>query len=122
MGTQEIAMARQPIEIDRDKLRAEIRKLGDEYVFYMLDDAIDLLPPAKLYKIVRKYLDLRRLHPDNEKATKANLLADVKAFQKASLAGEYYECFNVNSRNFMEKSKGTGIWISDGNRLLECSV
>ena len=47
-------MARHPIEIDRDKLRAAIRKLGDEYVFYMLDDAIDLLPPAKLHKIVRK--------------------------------------------------------------------
>jgi len=115
-------MARPAIEIDRDKLRAEIRKLGDEYVFYMLDDAIDLLPPAKLYKIVRKYLDLRRLHPDNEKATKANLLADVKAFQKASLAGEYYECFNVNSRNFMEKSKGTRGWIAESHRLLERCV
>src|SRR5438876_5493257 len=115
-------MARQPIKIDRDKLRAAIRRLGDEYVFYMLDEAIDLLPPAKLYKIVRKYLDLRRLHPDNEKATKANLLADVKAFQKASLAGEYYECFNVNSRNFMEKSKGTRGWIAESHRLLERCV
>jgi hypothetical protein len=36
--------------IDRDKLRAAIRQLDDEYVFYMLDDAIDLLQPAKLAK------------------------------------------------------------------------
>lgn len=39
-------------EIDRDKLRAAIRKLGDEYVFYMLDEAIDLLPEAKLLRLV----------------------------------------------------------------------
>ena len=82
-------MAGHPIEIDRDKLRAAVRKLGHEYVFYMLDDAIDLLPPAKLHKIARKYLDLKRLRPDGEKATKLSLLAEVKAFEKASLAGEY---------------------------------
>ena len=112
-------MAHQPIEIDRDKLRAAIRKLGDEYVFYMLDDAIDLLPPAKLHKIVKTYLDLERLRPDGEKATKASLLADVKVFEKASLAGEYYEPFSVNSKNFMEKSKGTTGWIAECRRLLD---
>jgi hypothetical protein len=37
-------MARKPILIDRGKLHAEVRKLGKEYVFYMLDDAIELLP------------------------------------------------------------------------------
>ena len=115
-------MARQPMEIDREKLRAAIRKLGGEYVFYMLDDAIELLPPAKLHKIVRKYLDLKRLRPDGEKATKASLLTDVKACEKASLAGEYYESFNVNSRNFMEKSKGTTGWIAESHRLLERCV
>ncbi len=34
-------------QIDRNKLRAAIRKLGDEYVFYMLDEAIDLLPASQ---------------------------------------------------------------------------
>jgi hypothetical protein len=75
-------------QIDRDKLRTAIRKLGNEYVLYMLEDAIDLLPPAKLQKIAKKYLDLKRLRPDAEKATKPSLLTDVKLFQKASLAGE----------------------------------
>ena len=122
LGVREVAMARQPIEIDRDKLRAAIRKLGNEYVFYMLDDAIDLLPPAELHKIVRKYLDPKRLRPDREKATKSDLLADVKAFERASLAGEYYESFDVNSRNFMEKSKGTTGWIAECCRLLDRCV
>ena len=43
-------------EIDRDKLRTAFRRLGDESVFYMLDEAIDLLPPAKLAKLVGRYL------------------------------------------------------------------
>jgi len=30
--------------IDRDKLRAAIRRMGSEYIFYMLDNAITLLP------------------------------------------------------------------------------
>ena len=35
----------------RAKLRAAVRKLRNEYIFYMLDDALELLPPAKLHKI-----------------------------------------------------------------------
>jgi hypothetical protein len=35
-------------KIDRDKLRAKLRCMGDEYVFYMLDDAIDVLSDAQL--------------------------------------------------------------------------
>lgn len=55
MGAGEVVVGRRPIVIDRDKLRAAIRKLPDEYVFYMLDDAIDLLPTGNLHTIVRKY-------------------------------------------------------------------
>ncbi|MGH8567692.1 MAG: hypothetical protein ACREXU_06660 [Gammaproteobacteria bacterium] len=43
------------IKFDRDKLWAAIRKLGDEYVCDMLDDAIDLLPQSKLVKLVGQY-------------------------------------------------------------------
>jgi hypothetical protein len=115
-------MVRATITIDRDKLRAAIRKLGHEYIFYMLDDAIDLLPPAKLLKIAEKYVDVRRLQSDGEKATQAGLLADVKAFEKASLAGEYYETFDVNWKNSMETSTGTAGWISQCHRLLDRCV
>ena len=115
-------MPRSSIEIDRDKLRAAVRKLGDEYVFYMLYDAIDLLPPAKLNTIVRKYFDLTRLAPDSDEATNGSLLARLKAFEKASLAGEYYESFDVNSRNSNKKSDGTKGWISECHRLLDCCV
>src|SRR5439155_862638 len=100
LGARQMTMARKPIQIDRDKLRAEVRKLGNEYVVSMLDDAIELLPPAKLHKIAKKYLDLKRLRPNAEKATRASLLKGVKRLEKASLAGEYYESFSVNSQNY----------------------
>jgi hypothetical protein len=115
-------MPRKPIQIDRDKLRAEVRKLGMEYIFYLLDDAIGLLPPAKLRKIAKKYLDLKRLRPDAEKATRPSLLDHVKRFEKASLAGEYYESFGVNSKNYRQQSAGTSAWISEFLQLLDRCV
>ena len=115
-------MARKPIQIDRDKLRAEVRKLGNEYVFFMLDDAIELLPPAKLHKLAKKHLDLKRLRPDAEKPTRPSLLTDVNRFEKASLAGEYYESFGVNSQNYTQKSAGTSAWIAAYRRLLDRCV
>ena len=111
-----------PIQIDRDKLRAKIRKLGNERVFFMLDDAIELLPPAKLHKLTKKYLDLKGLSPDAEKAAKPSLLTDVKPFEKASLAGDYYESFYVNSKNYTQQSAGTSAWITEYLRLLDRCV
>ena len=122
LGARQMTMAGKPIQIDRDKLRAEVRKLGSEHVFSMLDDAIELLPPAKLQKIAKKYLDLKRLRPDAEKATRPSLLKDVKLFEKASLAGEYYESFGVNSKNYTQQSAGTSAWIGEHLRLLDRCV
>jgi hypothetical protein len=59
--------------------------------------------------MVGKYLDPKRLRPDSENATMASLLADVRTFETASTAREYYESFNVNWNNCMEKSKGDGL-------------
>lgn len=115
-------MPRQPAAIDRDKLRTAVQKLGHEYGFYMLDDAIDLLPPAKLRQIAKKYLDVKSLRPDGAIKTKANLLAAVKAFEKASRAGEYHESFIVDSKNDMEQSTGTTAWIAEYRRLLDRCV
>jgi hypothetical protein len=114
-------MALKSNNIDREKLRAAVRRLGGESILNMLDDAIDLLPPAKLKKLAGEYFDLKQLGPDSPKAT-ASLLTEVKRFEKASLAGEYYESFNVNSRNCMEQSTGTSAWIANFRRLLDGCV
>ena len=115
-------MGRKRIQIDRDKLRAEVRKLGNECLFYMLDDAIELLAPGKLLKIARKYFDLKKLHPDSDQAKRPSLLRDVKRFERASLAGEYYESFSVDSKNYRQQSAGTRAWIAEYHRLLDRCV
>jgi hypothetical protein len=51
----------------------------------------------------------------------APLLAEVKQFHDAVQNGDYYESFNVNSKNYMEKSRRTEAFIAKFDRLLtEC--
>lgn len=107
-------------QIDRDKLRMAIRRLGDEYVYYMLDEALELLPDSKLAKLAGQYLDLRILRPDSQ--TRRGLPEAVRAFEQASLRGDYYESFFVNSKNCMDTSMGTRAWIAECRRLLDRCV
>jgi hypothetical protein len=104
-------------EIDRAKLRAALRNLGDEYVHMMLAEALDLIPASKLAKLVAQYVDLKTIRAGD--ARKADLLAEVATFEQASLSGDFFESFNVNSKNYMEQSKGTRAWVSECQRLLD---
>lgn len=107
-------------KIDRDKVRTALRRLSAESVCDMLDEAIDLLSPAKLAMLVGRYLDGKQLRPDAP--GKKNLLGAVRAFDQASRRGEYYESFNVSSKNFMDRSKGTRAFIAECNRHLDRCV
>lgn len=50
------------------------------------------------------------------------LLEVVRAFEKRSLEGEYFEPFEVNSRNCSEVSRGTQAWMAEYLRLLNGCV
>jgi len=50
------------------------------------------------------------------------LLSEVRLFHNASLCGEYYESFNVNSKNYMNQSSGTKKWIRQCNSFLNRCV
>jgi len=104
-------------KIDRDKLRTALRRLRNEEVYRLLSEAVEMLPTAKLQRLVKGYFDLAQLHPEEHKPE--NLLQEAKTFEKASLRGDYYESFNVNSKNYTELSKGTRAWISEFNHPLD---
>lgn len=89
-------------------------------MFYMLYDAIELMPLTTLDQLVKPYLDPKSLRPDGNHPE--SLLAKVKSFEQASVAGGYYEAFSVNSKNDMKKSTGTMAWIAECNRLLDLCV
>jgi hypothetical protein len=87
----------------------------------MLDDAIDLLPQSKVVKLVGQYLDVTKLRPDAK--AKGTLLAEVQAFERASLKGEYYELQREledapSCMLGLETSTGTRAWIAECRRLL----
>ncbi len=92
--------------IDLQMLRARLRIIGEEQVFYMLDEALEALPPAALQRIVGRYISLDDVRAAPA-ASKPTLLEGVRAFDAAARAGDYYESFNVNSKNYMDKSPGT---------------
>jgi hypothetical protein len=103
-------------ELDRQQIRRAIRQMGNEYIFYLLDDAISLLSLAQLRQLIAPYAN-----PDQfieHEAPQKDLLAEVWAFQKASLAGQYYEETPIAARNCEENSRGTLCWIADFRRLL----
>jgi len=103
-------------KLDLQRIRRAIRVSGNETIFFLLDDAISLLPPAKLRQLLTQYMKPEQFVSDV--AGKRDLLAEVQAFQKACLAREYYEAFDVNSKNCTQSSLGTLAWIADFRRLL----
>jgi hypothetical protein len=102
--------------IDRNKFRQAIRRLLDDQIYYLLSDAVEMLPRSKLEELAKGYLELALLRSDGKGLT--TLIEDLRAFEKASLRGEFYESFDVNGKNSNELSKGTRAWIAEFERLL----
>lgn len=91
----------------------------------MLDEAFDLLPPARLQQLVGRYLHLETLVPTDpgpKRESPKRLRTAVEALATASRRGDYYEAFDVNSKNCNEQSNGTIAWIAECNRLLDRAV
>jgi len=100
--------------IDPAKLGAALDDLGADSLRGLLDDALRSLSEAARLELLGRHVDLGRLRPDPP----GSLLVDVRAFDAAVRSGEYYDGFNVNSKNYMEKSRGTRRFIAECNRLL----
>jgi len=106
--------------IDCDKLRRDIRKLRRDDLLNLLDRAIEHLPKTRLPKVFKGSIDLGKEKIGKNASKK--LLSEIKRFHKFSIRGEYYEDFNVNSRNYMRQSSGTKEWIRECNRFLNLCV
>jgi hypothetical protein len=107
-------------ELDRNQIRRAIRQMDNERVFYLLDDAISLLSPAQLNQLIAPYANPEQFATDGPPPQ--SLLAEVLAFQRASLAGEYYQEIPNAARNRAENSRGTLSWIADFRRLFDGCV
>lgn len=102
--------------IDIEKLGVALRRMSRGNLLLVAERAVEIVPRAKLHQLVG---DLVRLDDLAEgKRGTAPLLEEVRRFHDASLEGEYYEDFLVNSKNFMSKSEGTEEFIAEFDRLL----
>jgi hypothetical protein len=106
--------------IDRATIRTALRRLLHEDIYYILGEALEMLPLLKAEKLVKGYIDLSQFQGDSRKPK--NILEETIEFRQASLRGDYYESFDVNWKNSTEKSIGTCAWIFEFSRLLECCV
>lgn len=101
--------------VDREKLRLAIRRLNRGNLLLIAERAIGLVSSSKLRQLLG---DIVKLDAVTAAPRASSLLAEVQKFHAASLRGDYYESFMVNSRNFSQTSEGTDAFSADLDRLL----
>jgi hypothetical protein len=102
-------------------LRAWVRRLGDEYAFYLLDEAIEVMTPEQLALVTAKYVRPEELRSATAAPRATSLIDDVRDFDARARKGAYYEQFRVSSRSCTQKSGGTRAFIVDfGRTLVRC--
>lgn len=102
--------------VDEEKLSSALRRLTRRDLLVVLERALGYVPNHQIAGVVEGFIAFDQLVGTAGKRT--GVLDNVKAFDAASRCGEYHESFNVNSKNYMQKSAGTEEWIEECNRLL----
>lgn len=102
--------------IDTEKLRVALRRMNRGHLLMIAERAIEIVPKAKLRHLVGDMIRLNDLEPAKQGAVP--LLDEVQEFQRACLRREYYEDFDVNSKNCMDQSKGTEAFFAEFDRLI----
>jgi hypothetical protein len=103
--------------VDTEKLRAALRHMSRGNLLSIANRAIELVPRARLGSLVAGIVRLDLLSEGTSDA--ASLLDEVRTFHDACLHGDYYESFDVNSKNYMDTSKGTDAFIVEFERLID---
>jgi hypothetical protein len=102
--------------IDLERLRVALRRLSRGNLLVIAERATELVPRAKLRALAGDFVRLGELA--EPKSGAAPLLEEVRRFREASQRGDYYEGFDVDSKNFMRKSEGTEAFIAEFDRLV----
>ena len=103
--------------VDPERLRSALRNVTRADLLVVIDRALVHVPKHRLHEVVDGFVAFDDLVVTKGKG-RTRVLDKVKAFDDASRRGEYYESFNVNSKNFMERSEATEEWIAEYERLL----
>lgn len=102
--------------VDRTSLRPPLRALTRGQLLLIAERAIERLPPADVREVLQDFFGPDVLTAARE--PERSLLEQVDLFTTASLRGNYYESFQVNSRNCTERSRGTDAFVAEFDRLI----
>jgi hypothetical protein len=102
--------------VDTEKLRVALRRMTRGRLLIVAERALEIVPRTKLCQLVGGIVRIEEL--TEGKPGSVSVLDEVRKFHEASLRHEYYDSFNVNSKNYMEKSKGTEAFLAEFDRLI----
>ena len=105
-----------PGVVDLEKLRVALRRMSRGNLLTIAERAIEMVPRTRLGALVGDVVRLDQLAEGKRGA--APLRDEVRKFHDASLRGEYYDSFDVNSKNFMDRSEGTEEFSAEFDRLI----
>ena len=91
--------------IDPEKLRVGFRQMSRGNLLCVAERAIELVPRARLGALVAGMVRPDQLAEGKRGAS--SLLEEVRTFYDACLRRDYYDSFDVNSKNYMDTAKGS---------------
>jgi len=103
-------------DVDLEKLRVALRRMSRGHLLMVAERAIAIVPRARARRARWRHGSARPTR--RGEARRHPLLEEVRTFHDASLRGEYYDSFAVNSKNFMDKSDGTEAFIAELDRFV----
>jgi len=110
-------------KIEWDMLRPHLVRLKKGELLDVLGLAFNALPRTQISRVFGAHVDLEALTAKTPRSMSAGrLLQTVQQFHRDSLKGKFYEGFNVNSKNYREKSEGTRTWIREVDQLFSQCV
>ena len=92
--------------LDHDRAWKVLCRLEREGLLILMARALKVVPVEALGSVFSQYAHPHELG-DAELPEPTPLLATIREFTEAALRGEYFEDFQVNSRNCTAKSGGT---------------
>jgi hypothetical protein len=109
--------------VDKTRLFQLLSDQDNAFLLDLLRTAYEQMNPGQRHRVFADLLDKLPPAPDlpSAPADGAALLEQIEDFRRESLAGVYYEPFNVNSKNWMHIPKRTKKWFARLGDLLQAS-
>jgi len=103
------------VEVDVERVASALEDWDRESLLWLVLDLIEAIPKTRRAKVLERHLPLDQIRRGSRRT--ASVLQEVRDFHEQAVAAEFFESFMVNSKNYMQVSKGTRRFIAEFNRL-----